>query len=1183
MADQEPYVLLDIKGLLMHAYHAGSDPEPATSQCGEHSANSAGFAFQTFVDMYPYVASVPPRRLIAVWDGGNKYRQQVFPTYKQKRKAAAEKNKLDNPAESEQLEILYARTKQVLMALGATQVKVDGVEADDVIAMLCEKMSTNPIGVVTVDADLHQLASERVTVVIKRMIDAGKEPVAEPGLISLNKSIVGDTSDEYPGVKGLGQKAWEAMVEEFGIDGMYELKAIVESRDYGKMTAVKQALPDNKHISALYDQWEMWLTCFDLACLHPELCYTVDQRKVVAPKFYRRPPNAEKLHLALSRLNSSHLLENFEQWMPSQAVMYSEHGEEEVKYFREQVEKGPICAFDYESYDTLKHPLFQEAKKSGGEYVDVLSQSVTGVSFCMGDNLQRTVYMPVNHAESEYGNWTKEWAAWAVQYAQSKARLVAHNASFEMLLTLNDLGVEQEKLLSIYDTALMASHIEEEESSGLKALSMRWLNYQQEGYKELLERHGAEDMRDLTAEQVLKYGCDDSVVTAHLFDLFWLMATCEGTWEFIREREFDFLHEQVRGYLNGVALETSVVSEQAAAAEQEVLENRETLTQLLGQNACAYNVENATNLFQERWGYEEAKQRMQSDTSDQQAATEFEAKLQEKRNQIWENCYYSTVYIPYQEVRTTATLEVTPKRVLQPVAEALGFTSTPPIDKCTKKFFTEQWFPAATAETLEDAADPTKSNYMSLLRDVINASAWRKKDSPEYLALAEFCSSYIKADEKVETLGNELNFDSPPQMQDMLYGMMGLPIRSRSKVQHGSTREKLGLKGSPSTDDQAVAMALAEDINVNDWRYPALEAYSKAKSAGTQLKLFLKPLPLWVHPKDNLLHPSIRNCGTVTHRPSGGAPNMLQLTKKDGGKLRSAFLPPKKGHVIVAADFNGQELRITASESRDPMLLDAYIGEQKKDVHSVTAAAIAHAFLKQQPFLEKHGAMELQSASAPSYETFMEWRKNEFAGVANDIRKAAKAVNFLIVYLGGYTTLAKNLLIPGSLAKELMDSVFARYKRLGPWQTETIAFARRNGYTQTAYGTRRHANDRLFSPDDGIRGRVERQMVNYTIQGCAADILKEVLSSCHRDRVFSDNGAHLIAPIYDELVCSVPRESVVDFSLALKKAMEVTPPGHAVPMLAEFSYGHNMGELIEVGSVLKADHILMALEPEVRG
>ncbi len=93
------------------------------------------------------------------------------------------------------------------------------------------------------------------------------------------------------------------------------------------------------------------------------------------------------------------------------------------------------------------------------------------------------------------------------------------------------------------------------------------------------------------------------------------------------------------------------------------------------------------------------------------------------------------------------------------------------------------------------------------------------------------------------------------------------------------------------------------------------------------------------------MHGSIMNCGTVTKRFTGSNPNELQLSGKDGGRVRSIVLAKRDDHVILSPDFNGEELRITASLSRDPVMVDAYVGNEKKDLHSITAAAISGAIL----------------------------------------------------------------------------------------------------------------------------------------------------------------------------------------------------------------------------------------------
>jgi DNA polymerase I-like protein with 3'-5' exonuclease and polymerase domains len=286
-------------------------------------------------------------------------------------------------------------------------------------------------------------------------------------------------------------------------------------------------------------------------------------------------------------------------------------------------------------------------------------------------------------------------------------------------------------------------------------------------------------------------------------------------------------------------------------------------------------------------------------------------------------------------------------------------------------------------------------------------------------------------------------------------------------------------------------------------------------------------------------------------------------------------------YVIVSADWAGQELRILASESRDPVMLDAYLGENKKDIHSVTASGIAPTFFRQAFFRTQYDLPEeYASVYDVTYEDFvLELHSEDLGKPLTKIRKSAKETNFLMSYLGGYTTLAERLMIPGRLAKEIFAATFARYARIQPWQQEVIEEARRKGYSESVYGSRRHATKDLFSSDDGVRTRMERQLVNHVIQGGAAGILKTVLSEAHRTKLFEETGALLIAPVYDELTSSVPRESVWEYCCRLKAEMELTPPGHAVPMVAEFSVSsESWGSLVEIGSNFSEADLLGALE-----
>jgi DNA polymerase-1 len=317
-----------------------------------------------------------------------------------------------------------------------------------------------------------------------------------------------------------------------------------------------------------------------------------------------------------------------------------------------------------------------------------------------------------------------------------------------------------------------------------------------------------------------------------------------------------------------------------------------------------------------------------------------------------------------------------------------------------------------------------------------------------------------------------------------------------------------------------------------------------------------------------MIHPQIRNCGTETRRPAGNDPNVLQVSKKDG-QLRKVFVagpyPDDDGpRVVVSADYSNQELVITACESRDPTMLAAFQSTPRKDIHSLTSTGYAHILL---PRLGYRGP----ALDTRSYEGFMAARRNPEVGegkgnLATRIRNEySKAVNFLIAYLGGYTTLAGNLLIPPELAKELMNSAFKLYSRLKPWQQETIQFALSNGYTLTAYGNRAHATRDLWSSDDSVAHHEQRSLVNAVIQGTAADILKKARQEMKRRRMLEKYKMRSVKPVYDEMTASVPLACAVDYAEELAEVMTITPPGYPVGMQVEVSIGWNWGKQEELG------------------
>jgi DNA polymerase I-like protein with 3'-5' exonuclease and polymerase domains len=156
------------------------------------------------------------------------------------------------------------------------------------------------------------------------------------------------------------------------------------------------------------------------------------------------------------------------------------------------------------------------------------------------------------------------------------------------------------------------------------------------------------------------------------------------------------------------------------------------------------------------------------------------------------------------------------------------------------------------------------------------------------------------------------------------------------------------------------------------------------------------------------------------------------------------------------------------------------------------------------------------------------------------------------------------------------------YPRLGPWQQESIEFAREHGYVLTSYGNRRHLGEGLFSEDNGTRTRLERQAVNSQVQGTGSDIMKVVLKDIHDRKLFKQAGASTIVCPYDEITVSVPRPAAWDLWLGMQDVMTLTPPGHKVPQLPELKASAlNWGTCVELGAFPTEDEFNEVMDKQL--
>jgi DNA polymerase I-like protein with 3'-5' exonuclease and polymerase domains/5'-3' exonuclease len=1149
--------LLDVRGLLMHAYHRGTDPDAKLSPLTDKPVNTAGFGLRGFLDTYliPLLHDFSPLNIIAVWDGGNNYREGLFAGYKAKRHAREK-----DPAVEAQLTKMLDMAKALLAYSGAFNVRVEGVEADDVIGAFCLHFPEVYKLVHTVDGDLTQLIDDNTVVFVKNMpaSDFAGYPTR---YVRLYKSLVGDDTDEYGGVPQVGVVAFAFLVKEYGFDGLLQLERCVASNDYTELLEAVEAT-DCKVLKKIYEGRNTWRLMYTLAGLHPELLYGTLGKKIIRPEWYVRLPDATKVQDLLKMAGDPTLFEHFAPHMPTMTLVTPDNWEVVHAAYVQSLPDTPLASFDYETYDSLGHDWSKALPDTARGYVDVLSARLTGGSFTYGANLQHTFYLPVLHKNT--ANLDKSRLVdLLVDIENAGLDFVAHNARFEEQVTKQDLHFQLEGPVC---TQMLGSYVDENLEQGLKAHARQWLKYDQVEYSTLMAQFAARDMRDLTGEQVLHYACDDAFVAARLAVLFSFILKLEKQWKFAYEEDRFTVHPFNRSFETGVQLDNPRLQELDKADALVVTNNTETLHGLLAKHCNEISDVGAEGLKKA-----EADNLLKLHLHDKLNRAQAQAKVAE----TYERWRQGSVYRPYCETFTPAEFIATDKGFTR-VAEKVGLPVV--MEGVSAKGITA-WL-VASQNYLKQRGSVEPRAAMLIARVLAASGEIRKREGEQFIALKRFIETEIIHQDGVrEITGDELNLNSPKQMQELLYCKLQLPVRLRTFPQKGSRRDELGLEGNPGTDKDAMQAAIAEDCPEGDWRREVLQLLIETKECMTRQSLYYAKYPHWRHPSTGVVHPGTRNNATKTRRPAGSSLNILAVSK---GPLRSIFIPRFKGHVIVALDFSGQELRITGSESRDPVLISAYTGGGTrvdedgmrrtvfKDIHSVTGCTFAANVLEKTLGSEILKRLAFDETGSMNYEQFVSLLKGgdhvyEMVGdlalplgkCIVKIRKMAKTVNFLIIYGGQAFSMGMKLGVPERFAQQIIDGVFAGYPRLGPWQKETIEEAKRQGYITTAFGTRKHVDPNILSRDGGLRARAERQTVNHKIQGCAADILKVVLTSAHHTHLYEETRSHLIAPVYDELVNSVPIDNVFEFVSRAQDLMNITPPGHPIPMLAEVSIGRN--------------------------
>ena len=378
-------------------------------------------------------------------------------------------------------------------------------------------------------------------------------------------------------------------------------------------------------------------------------------------------------------------------------------------------------------------------------------------------------------------------------------------------------------------------------------------------------------------------------------------------------------------------------------------------------------------------------------------------------------------------------------------------------------------------------------------------------DAPLLDAMSEdFAGRLVELERSCHELaGRPFLVSSPKQLAEVLFDELGLPVVKRTKTARST--------------DQAVLERLSA---AHPLPATVLDCRQVAKLKST----YLDTLPRMLNPRTGRLHTSFKQLGAATGRLSSADPNLqnIPIRRDEGRRIREAFVAAP-GHTLLSADYSQIELRVLAHLAAEPGLIQAF--REGADIHSRTAA-------------ELFGLLPVL--------------------VQPEQRRAAKAINFGILYGMSAFRLAREQRLSQGEARAFIDTYFDRYPRIRTWIDSNIEAARGRGYTLTLLGRRRYIpalNDR----NGNRRAAAERVATNTPIQGSAADIIKLAMLRLQRLEDAGRLRARMLLQVHDELIFEVPNDSVQEAREQIRAEMEAAV-ALEVPLVVDVGVGRSWSE-----------------------
>lgn len=352
-----------------------------------------------------------------------------------------------------------------------------------------------------------------------------------------------------------------------------------------------------------------------------------------------------------------------------------------------------------------------------------------------------------------------------------------------------------------------------------------------------------------------------------------------------------------------------------------------------------------------------------------------------------------------------------------------------------------------------------------------------------------------------ELAGQPFNLGSPKQLQEILFGKLGIkPLKKTPS-------------GVPSTDED-VLQELALD-------YPLPKVLLEYRGLAKLKSTYTDKLPKMINAQTGRVHTSYNQAVAITGRLASSDPNLQNIPVRtaEGRRIREAFVAPT-GYHIVSADYSQIELRIMAHLSQDTGMLTAFANNE--DIHRATAAEIFGV---------------------------------DKSTVDNEQRRYAKVINFGLIYGMSAFGLAQNLNIERSAAQSYIERYFARYPGVRRYMNDTRELAKQQGYVETIFGRRLWVPE-INSANGNRRAGAERAAINAPMQGTAADLIKLAMIAVDKWLIEEKLQTKLIMQVHDELVLEVPDAELALVQQTLPQLMQSVAKLD-VPLLAEVGTGSN--------------------------